>query len=249
MRDDAPPTRSRWLMRWFGRYVRRYAGRHFAAVRVSGESRLASLSQNEPIIVVLNHPSWWDPLIGILLTQIFRDRDHYAPIDADSLRRFRFFGRLGFFGVEQGTVHGAVTFMRTGESILRRPASMLWITAQGRFADPRARPLNLRSGISHLGHRLGRGFVLPLALEYPFWEERRPEALARFGAPLDLSSFREASVDHLATTIEESLTNTMEELAGLAQRRDPAAFRILLAHRGGITPIYDWWLKLRGAPR
>ncbi len=38
-----------------------------------------------PLIVVLNHPSWWDPLVGFVLTELFPDRAHYFPMDAHAL--------------------------------------------------------------------------------------------------------------------------------------------------------------------
>jgi 1-acyl-sn-glycerol-3-phosphate acyltransferase len=92
------------------------------------------------LIVVLNHPSWWDPLLGLVLTELFADRDHYWPMDADALRRYWVFQRLGAFGIEPATLRGAREFLRTACAILARPRTALWVTAQGRFADPRERP-------------------------------------------------------------------------------------------------------------
>ena len=102
-------------------------------------------------------------------------------MDADALRRYRIFERLGVFGIEPGTMRGAREFLRTSRSILARPRTALWITPQGRFADARERPPGIQPGVAHLARRLEQAVILPLALEYPFWEERHPEALARFG--------------------------------------------------------------------
>ncbi len=45
-----------------------------------------------------------DPLICLrLAAELFPDRTHYGPIDAQALGRYRFFEKLGFFGVEAGT--------------------------------------------------------------------------------------------------------------------------------------------------
>ena len=55
-------------------------------------------------MVVSNHPSWWDPILFMLLHRAaFDGRPIYGPIDAAMLEKYRFFGRLGAFGVEQGT--------------------------------------------------------------------------------------------------------------------------------------------------
>ena len=59
-------------------------------------------------IVVLNHPSWWDPLIAVLLTGSMPAwRVHYGPIEAVGLDQYRFLARLGFFGIDTGTAAGS----------------------------------------------------------------------------------------------------------------------------------------------
>ncbi len=58
---------------------------------------------------------------------------------------------------------------------------MLWITAEGAFTDHRARPVALRPGLAHLARQVPGAVILPLALDYTFWNESRPEALLRFG--------------------------------------------------------------------
>lgn len=180
--EDRSPAVSPLLVAMFGRYCEGYLGRHFHAVRLSKTQRPdpAALA-GRPLIVYFNHPSW-DPLICLqLAAQLFPDRAHYGPIDAGALTRYRFFEKLGFFGVEPGTSRGARRFLEASLDILARPRTALWIAAEGRFTDPRERPVRLRSGISHLAARVREAVLLPLALEYPFWEERTPEALARFG--------------------------------------------------------------------
>ena len=106
--------RSPWLVRFFTRHVKRfYLARNFHAVRLSRTGRPAPVP-DVPLIVVLNHPSWWDPLVGLVLTELFPDRAHYAPMDAHALLRYRIFERLGVFGIEPATSRGAREFLRTG---------------------------------------------------------------------------------------------------------------------------------------
>src|SRR4051794_4665315 len=177
--------RSPRLFGWFRGYARRYVARHFHAVRVSRVGLPPTVPEGL-MIVVLNHPSWWDPLIGLVLSDSWPDRLPFAPIAAEALGRYRFFERLGFFGIEPETARGARVFLRTALALADRDDSALWLTAQGRFADPRERPLRLKPGVGRLAARVDRGCILPLALEYPFWDESKPEALARFGPILPL---------------------------------------------------------------
>jgi phytoene desaturase len=242
---DIPlPRPSAWLLRLFTRYVRRYLTRNFRALRLSRGGR-PEVPAEGPLVIVLNHPSWWDPLVAIVLKDLFPRHSHYAPIGAAALGRYRFFERLGFFGVEQGTRQGALAFLRTGAAVLARPDTALWVTAQGRFTDPRERPVRLRPGVAHLLRRLEGGVVLPLALEYPFWEERYPEALARFGTPVPIGRGRDRPVDDWLGRIEAGLGATQDALAAEARRRDPKAFEVLVGGKAGVGGVYDLWRRLR----
>ena len=239
------PTVHRRMFDVFAWYGRWYLRRHFHAVRLSGGRPRVAVDQ--PLIVYCNHPSWWDPMVGILLaTQLFRGRHPYAPIDAAMLEQYRFFATLGFFGIQPDSVRGAVTFLRTGEAILQAPDRSLWVTAEGRFTDPRRRPVTLRAGVAHLAARLERGVVLPLALEYAFWTERLPEALCRFGEPIDIARHRGLSPRAWQVMLESQLQQTMDALAADAQTRDPRRFEPLLSGKAGVSLVYDAWRRLRG---
>jgi 1-acyl-sn-glycerol-3-phosphate acyltransferase len=231
------PQRNEWLVAWFRRYARRYVGRHFHAVRLSRRGRAPRVPEG-PLIVVTNHPSWWDPMIISLLTGLFPDRVPYGPIDARALEKYRFFAKLGFFGVEQDSMRGARTFLRTGQAILEQPGTALWVTAQGHFADTRERPLRLMPGVEHLARRMERGTILPVAIEYTFWDESKPEALVRFGEPI---RFGEA--------VAPALERAMDDLAAEAKTRDPMLFDNLLEGRSGVGGVYDLWRHVRARVR
>jgi 1-acyl-sn-glycerol-3-phosphate acyltransferase len=213
--------------------VLHYLPRHFTAVRLSRSGDAPRLPDG-PVAVVLNHPSWWDPLICMVLSGLFAGRRHYAPIDAAALERYRFFSRLGFFGVERDRYRGARDFLRIGRAILGQPDSVLWVTAQGRFADARDRPVRLAPGVGHLLKGMTCGVVVPLAIELAFWDERLPEALAYFGEPLAVE--RNVSSSEWTARLERALQAAQDALAAQVARRDPAAFRVLLAKTRAAGP-------------
>lgn len=235
--------RSPTMVRWFTWYVRKYLRKNFHAVRLANDVPLAIPAG--PIVVVLNHPSWWDPLLCVALAELFRGREHYAVIDSAALARYRIFERLGFFGVELGTAGGALNFLRTSRAILNEPGAMLWITAQGHFADPRDRPIRLQPGVGHLLHRLDGAAFVPLAIEYLFWGERYPEALARFGEPILIERGAEKSADDWLGQVTDALEKTMNELAQKALARDASQFHPLIAGKAGVGGFYDLWRRLR----
>ena len=219
--------------------------RHFHAVRVSRSGLMPELTRG-PVVVVLNHPSWWDPMIGIVLSGFMPDwRAHYAPIEAVGLAQYRFLARIGFFGFDAGTAAGARRFLRTSLAILSRPDSVLWITAEGAFTDVRRRPTVLKAGIGHLAHRLTEATIVPMAVEYPFWNDRCPEALVRFGRPLAIGPGCERSASGWTTLLEQELQVTLDRLAEESLRRDPSLFVNALAGTSGVGGVYDIGRRIR----
>ncbi len=243
------PVRSPWLWQQFGRYTRFYLGRSFHAIRLSHEGPLP-VGPPGPTVVFFNHPSWWDPLVVMFLAQhLMPSHQHYGPMEAEALARYRIFQRLGFFGVAPGTRQGASVFLRVSQAILRQPQSVLWVTPEGRFTDPRQRPVQLQPGLGALARRLDGVTFVPLAIEYVFWEERFPEVLLRFGdifrMATDGNRDRESTTERLAQQLEATQTALADE----ACRRDPADFDILLRGRAGIGGVYDMWRALRARLR
>lgn len=238
------PRRWHWLIRGFRKYCARYVRKHFHAVRLSNTSHPLPPA-GEPVLVVLNHPSWWDPLIGVILSERFGDRDQFAAIDVVAVERYAFFKRLGFVGVETTSLRGAAGFLRVGRAILSERNRAFWVTAQGRFTDVRQRPLDLRSGVGHLAARLADGWVVPVALEYTFWTERTPEALARIGEPLRIANHPGLTGKQWTYLIEDALTAALDGLNTEAMARDPAKFTPLVDGRTGVGGIYDRWHRLK----
>jgi 1-acyl-sn-glycerol-3-phosphate acyltransferase len=214
-----PKISPSWL-KWFKRYARWYVSRHFHAVRISRAGGVPVLRAGQPVVFVANHPSWWDPLVLMLITDLFPDRQHFAPMDAAALEKYRFFAKLGMFGIKPGN---GLRFVRTGRAVLAQPGNALWVTAQGRFADVRDRSVPVLAGVA----ALGCDNVIPVAIEYTFWHERFPEILIRFGKP------------------GETLEATQEALAAEAMQQRAVLFDTLLPGRVGIGGVYDMWRRWR----
>ena len=65
---------------------------------------------DEPIFVVFNHPSGWDPLTGLILSNQFAECDQFAVIYVVAVNRYAFFDLLGFTGVDQKSLRGAAEY-------------------------------------------------------------------------------------------------------------------------------------------
>jgi len=245
MGDASDPTRVRsdtmfWLFGW---YLRWFFWRRFRAVRLS-RSGPPDAPAGRPLIIYSNHPSWWDPALYMLLqSELFPERRGFGPMDAAALGKYGLLARMGVFGIELDNPRGAARFLRTSLNLLSDPRKILWITAEGAFTDPRTRPVRLRAGVAHLARHIPGAVVLPLAIEYSFWNESRPEALARFGAPIETGRAR--GVAEWTALLETALTATMDTLAAESAARNPGLFVPVLRGGAGVGGVYDVQRRVR----
>ncbi|WP_426954887.1 lysophospholipid acyltransferase family protein [Muricoccus radiodurans] len=227
----------------------RFFRRHMGALRVPHWGVPQDPPSGVPLIVLANHPSWWDGVAFMLLSaRLFPARDVYIPMEAAALAKYRFMRRLGVFGIKPGA-RGAVAFLRTATTVLAAPRAMLWMNAPGRFQDVRERPVALAPGVTRLPEIAPDAVVLPLALDYVFWTERRPDMLAAFGTPMNGAALNAMDRDAREAAIRAALTVTMDRLAEEAISRDPARFTVVAEGAAGMGGFYDLWRRVTAAMR
>jgi 1-acyl-sn-glycerol-3-phosphate acyltransferase len=241
---DPLPRRWRWISRAFRWYAVRYVRKHFHAVRLS-LSGCIDPNFDGPLILVMNHPSWWDPMIGIVLARLFREREHFAAMETRAMSRYPMFRRFGFVPMETTGLRGAKEFLAAGEAVLSRPNHAFWVTPQGRFVDARERPLGLKPGIGFLATRSLDAVIVPMAIEYAFWNESAPEALVRIGEPMRIKDHPDRDGRTWTAEIEAAMTRNSDALLAEVVLRNPGRFRTLCKGRTGVGGIYDWWRRLK----
>lgn len=244
----------RWDARFFSFfawYSRRLVGKHFHALRLSEDARAEGLdSEPRPLIVALSHSSWWDPIAAVLMKDaLMPSRASCSPMDRVQLERFGFFRKMGIFGIDPDDAQAAGPMVEYVMDRMREhPRPTLIITPQGRFADVRA-PVEARPGTALLAARMAREGRAPrvvgMAVEYPFWIDRKPEMLVRvsdFAAPDD-----PARASSWQRAIERGMADNASALAALAIARDPSPFRTLIGSgSGAVHPVFDAWARMRG---
>jgi 1-acyl-sn-glycerol-3-phosphate acyltransferase len=231
------PTVSPFLAWGFGWYVCHYLRRHFNAVRVAQES-WPELSPDEPVVCFANHPGWWDPLVAYFLNgQFLGGRTAYAPIDESALRQYPVFRKLGFYGVELKSLAGAKQFLSVTRALLTHATTAIWITPGGKFADVRTQT-TFQSGLGHLAAAGSDITLLPVAVEYTFWEERTAEVLIEFGRPVRTRSKSWSKVEW-QNELEQQLADAQARLAKKAISRDPIEFVTVLGGSAGVGGWYD----------
>lgn len=245
-----PARYSPFVTRMFERHVRSMFRRNFHAVRFAEETApvlRGACEDDRPLIVAMNHSSWWDPLVPLVLSEDFlHDRIPLAPMDAEQLEKFGFFRRLGIFGMDPDDPASLEAMAEyVGRHLREVERAVFLITPQGRFADARS-PIRLRPGISAIAaeaERAGRRpNVVCLAIEYAFWLEKKPEVFLR--AEACEGGHGSTTAWHRALT--RAMQRNQEALAALVMAREPGPFSTLLGGPGGVNPVMDLLLRLRG---
>ena len=120
-----------------------------------------------------------------------------------------------------------------------------WVTAQGDFVDPRYRPVTIKPGVGHAAAVAKRGLIIPFALEYPFWNERLPEAIVSFGEPHRIDQHTKHDADEWNQILAASLEEAQNELRDAAISRNPNAYTELASGTVGIGGAYDIIRRIR----
>ncbi len=232
---------------FFLRYARRLLRRRFHAVRLAddGADILSSLGTSaRPAIILLNHGSWWDPIVACLLRgEIAPRRPGLAPMDREQLERFGFFRRIGMFGIEPDDPE-SLEAMRTYviDAFRSDPRTMLWLTPQGRFTDVRV-PIRIRPGAAAIAATVGDVDVISISIEYAFWQDSRAEVLVRCTR---VDAPEVSSTSGWQRVMTETMQANADELARLVRDRASDPFVTLVGDRARTSFFYDLMLRLRG---
>lgn len=239
------PRRMAFFHFMFSRFFRK----HMRAARVARWGMPRSYGER-PLVVFANHPGWWDGVAFMLLSQaLFVPRRMFIPMEAAALARYPFMRRIGVFGIETGSPRGAVAFLRLAKEVLAASDRMLWMNAPGRFADVRERPVPIAPGMTRLPEMAPGALFIPLALDYPFWTERRPEMVCAFGEPIEGAALAVLDRDARGKALAMALAATMDRLAEDTIARDPSRFEILLRGKEGMGGIFPLWRRAVAAAR
>ncbi|MFO0757131.1 MAG: lysophospholipid acyltransferase family protein [Byssovorax sp.] len=212
-----PARKHRLFNAWFAGVARRRIEGQFGAVRVRGLDRVRALARERPVLLISNHPSWWDPLVVLHVSHHLLGTDGHALMDARNLRRLPFFSLVGAFGVDLDRPADGAAAIRFAAKLLDRPGRLVWVFPQGRERPVTARPLGFRGGSAEIARVARKAVTIPAAIRYEIGPEERPFLYVCFGDPVEASrdtaagrAAQEAAVGGLLDEIERAIEGDPE---------------------------------------
>ena len=224
------------VRRWLERILRR----RFHAVYVFGAEHLRGLDPRSGFVGCANHTNWWDGFVLYVVSWKLLPHDIYLAMEEKNLRRYRFFTRMGVFGIELAGHLSALPGIRYALKLLR-PGRLVWMFVQGRLQSAGV-PIEVRPGARFLAER-GNAGLLPVVLRYEWLNESRPSILVSVGNSLPASTS--------AVELASVLNDMHARLEGHVRSLDLAGAETLFPARLSINKRWDYLLhllKLRREP-
>ncbi|PWD51003.1 1-acyl-sn-glycerol-3-phosphate acyltransferase [Serinibacter arcticus] len=221
-----PALMPEWLARWFVlRSIGRSLRHSLASVAVAGEL------PRRGAVIAANHGSWWDGyLLGGLAGAVGRRSS--TMMTAHQLATFPFLRLVGAVGTDGS------------RALVRSATDGRWVVVfpEGDLqAGPALAPLH--PGAAWIARTAGVPLV-PVAVRFVLRGAPQPEAVVRFGEPIDVATLRapEATVV-LAARLEAELERLDADLAAADPEHDLVGYRVLL--RGSAGRRDDVGLQVR----
>lgn len=193
-----------------------------------------------PAICYLNHSSFWDGYVALLLHRMVFRRSFkgYLMMDEAQLKRYQFFRWLGVFSIDLSSSTAAARSTRyIAAKLAERRDRYLWIFPQGKLLPNDQRPLRLYPGLGRIVRGAGGATLWPVALRYEFRNEQRPELFIRAGpAHTALPNESERTI---TTETQRRLTAVADSLRDDIVAENLAGYRVLLHGLPGINRIGD----------
>ena len=154
----------------------------------------------------------------------------------EELNRFPLLRRGGAFNVNKKSPQASMEALKYSVETVGDTKNILYIFPQGIIKPPNFRPIELQTGLAYIADKAAKKYgkiaLLPVAVNYMFLRDNRPEVLVEFG---DLIEYKAGEIDRKETT--KFLGQTLERLC------DKQMFEISRAMFTGYDTLFQQKLK------
>ena len=171
-----------------------------------------------PIIMFAPHHNWWDGMVGYnICNRIFKKE---IRLMIEELNRFPIIRHGGAFSVNKKSPQASMPAIKYAVDCLGDPKNILYIFPEGIIKPPNHRPLELQTGMTYIAEKAAKKYgkvaLMPVAVNYYFLRDNRPEVLIEFGDIIHLSDDkpdRKEYTNHLGKILEELCDKQIDDIS------------------------------------
>lgn len=183
----------------------------FYAFRYNGFENYSNRDKTVPTILFAPHSNWWDGIV--LYNTTHRICKKEIRLMVEELNRFPLLRRGGAYSVNKKSPQSAMKALKYSVDLLKDLRNQLCIFPQGIIRPPHYRPIEFQTGLAYIAQsavkKYGKINLIPLAIEYCFFRDNRPEVVVDFGKCIELT---DKNIDRHEYTkfLEQALTETCD---------------------------------------
>ncbi len=180
----------------------------FYAFRYKGIENYKRRNPDTPIIMFAPHSNWWDGIVGYNICNRLLKKE--IRLMVEELNRFPLLRRGGAFNVNKKSPQASMEALKYSVEILGDLNNILYIFPQGIIKPPNFRPIEFQSGLAYIAEKASKKYgkvaLMPIAVNYMFLRDNRPEVLVEMGEIIELNSGkidRKEFTNYLGDTLEK----------------------------------------------
>ncbi|MDX1638476.1 MAG: lysophospholipid acyltransferase family protein [Balneolaceae bacterium] len=213
-----PANESKWFIAIFKWYTWLLFRRRFHRVWIQQEYQP---QEGDRTVYYLNHHSWWDGLIPLLLNEFrFRQRAR-ALMEDRQMKHYRFFRKIGAFSINRNDPRKTITSLRYAVHSMQRKNASLFVYPEGKITPPGTTP-EFEGGLGWLHENLsGAGIAfVPIGIHIHTMRSDKPELHLAIGTPTspDEHLTNEEKTAYFENSMQQ-LLNRLIEAAGFEDSR------------------------------
>ena len=219
--DFIPAKESRLFISVFRWYTYLLFKRRFKKVWLKQEYEPCSSCKT---VYYLNHHSWWDGLIPLLLNEFRFNQRARAIMEDKQMNKHSLFRKIGAFSINREDPRKAITSLRYALKSFERPNSSLFVYPEGSIT-PVGSEMNFEGGLGWLHSRLEEVDFVPVAIHMHTIRHDKPELHLHVGPSVQLD--RGQSGKERTAAFERRLDQMLTELRETAGFDDSSFERFL----------------------
>lgn len=179
-----PAKESTLFKKLFGFYVKLFFKYRFKKVWIHQKYQP---DRNASTVYFLNHTSWWDGLIPLLLNQTKFHQQARALMKLEQMQNYPFFKWLGTFSIEPGDKNHTLHSLRYAVDSMQRRNASLFIYPEGEIR-PASIKKKFAAGIGWLYSKLPEVDFVPVGIHIHTVRTNKPELHIWVDEPIELES-------------------------------------------------------------